>query len=183
MYEIDLTGRDTILTEGHTSKGNQPKWRIEDDWYKADHMGYETLAEVLTSRLLARSNLQNYVSYEPVLIHTGSKTYVGCKSINFQQNDEILVPLERLYRAYCGQSLAKKLAAIDDVEEQIRFTVEFVEDTTQLNNVGQYLSTLLELDALILNTAALADDLQKPFFGKHQGIINNAEFQLLFFCT
>ena len=151
MYEIDLTGRDTILTEGHTSKGNQPKWRIEDDWYKADHMGYETLAEVLTSRLLVRSNIQNHVRYEPVLIHTDSKTHIGCKSTNFQQNDEILVPLERLYRAYFGRSLAQKLAAIGDVEEQIRFTVEFVEDTTQLSNVGQYLSTLLELDALILN--------------------------------
>ena len=151
MLTIDLTGKDTILTEGHTSKGNQPKWFLNDYWYKADHMGYEALAEVLTSRLLAHSKIQNYVSYEPVLIRDGGQTKNGCKSRNFRQRDEMLVPLERLYRAYCGQSLAKKLAGIPEVEEQIRFTVEFVENTTRLSGFGSYLSALLELDAFILN--------------------------------
>lgn len=151
MLEIDMTGKDTILTQGHTSKGNQPKWCLDDYWYKADHMGYEALAEVLTSRLLARSGIENYVRYELVRIHDGDRTYTGCKSPNFRQRDEMLVPLERLYRAYCGQSLTKKLAGISEVEEQIGFTVEFVENTTQLTDFGKYLSTLLELDAFILN--------------------------------
>ena len=26
---------------GHTSKGDQLKWKIDDRWYKADYMGYE----------------------------------------------------------------------------------------------------------------------------------------------
>ena len=26
---------------GHTSKGDQRKWKVEDRWYKADYMGYE----------------------------------------------------------------------------------------------------------------------------------------------
>ncbi len=29
---------------GHTSKGDQRKWKVEDRWYKADYMGYESLA-------------------------------------------------------------------------------------------------------------------------------------------
>ena len=29
---------------GHTSKGDQRKWKIENIWYKADYMGYEGLA-------------------------------------------------------------------------------------------------------------------------------------------
>ena len=151
MLTIDLTLKETVLTEGHTSKGNQPKWLLDGYWYKADHMGCEALAEVLVSRLLAHSGIQNHVSYEPVLIRNGDKICAGCKSRNFRKRDEMLVPIERLYRAYCGQSLARKLAGIPSVEEQIRFTVEFVEDTTQLTGFGSYLSTLLELDAFILN--------------------------------
>lgn len=151
MLTIDLTGKDIILTEGHTSKGNQPKWLLDGDWYKADHMGCETLSEVLTSRLLAHSNIQNYVCYEPVLIRDGDETHIACKSSNFQQRDEMLVPIERLYRAYHGQSLVRKLAGIPDVTEQIRYTVEFVESITHLTGFGSYLSTLLELDAFILN--------------------------------
>ena len=37
---------------GHTSKGDQLKWKIDDRWYKADYMGYEGLSEVLVSDLL-----------------------------------------------------------------------------------------------------------------------------------
>lgn len=36
---------------GHTSKGDQLKWKIDDRWYKADYMGYEGLSEVLVSDL------------------------------------------------------------------------------------------------------------------------------------
>ena len=40
---------------GHTSKGDQLKWKIDDRWYKADYMGYEGLSEVLVSDLLQKS--------------------------------------------------------------------------------------------------------------------------------
>ena len=49
----------------HTSKGDQRKWRMNDIWYKADYMGYESLSEVLISALLQKSNL----SYPFVLYH------------------------------------------------------------------------------------------------------------------
>lgn len=29
---------------GHTSKGDQRKWKVGDRWYKVDYMGYESLA-------------------------------------------------------------------------------------------------------------------------------------------
>ena len=63
----------------------------------------------------------------------------------------MLLPLEKLHRAYYGIGLAKKLAEIPEVEEHIRYTVSFVEETTGLTDFGIYLSTLLELDAFILN--------------------------------
>lgn len=53
MRIIDFTGQENIRSEGHTSKGDQPKWKQAGNWYKADHMGYEALSEIIVSRLLA----------------------------------------------------------------------------------------------------------------------------------
>ena len=57
MQTIDLTDIKKEKIENHTSKGNQPKWHIDNKWYKADHMSYEALSEYVTSRLLAKSNV------------------------------------------------------------------------------------------------------------------------------
>lgn len=47
MQVIDFTSADRIMSEGHTSKGDQPKWKQSGNWYKADHMGYEALSEII----------------------------------------------------------------------------------------------------------------------------------------
>ena len=39
MIMVDLTQCKKEPIFGHTSKGDQPKWHVGDDWYKADHMG------------------------------------------------------------------------------------------------------------------------------------------------
>ena len=67
MDKINLNMIAPEPIQGHTSKGDQPKWQFDGKWYKADHMGYEALAEVLVSRLLKKSNALNFVEYEPVL--------------------------------------------------------------------------------------------------------------------
>ena len=148
---VDLTRYENEPISGHTSKGDQPKWHVGDDWYKADHMGYEALSEVIVSWMLEHSTIDDFVAYAPVMIQSSAKEYIGCQSKNFRQEGEMLLPLEKLHRAYFGIGLAKKLAEIPEVEERIRYTVSFVEDTTGLAGFGVYLSTLLELDAFILN--------------------------------
>ena len=35
MQVIDFTSADRIMSEGHTSKGDQPKWKQSGNWYKA----------------------------------------------------------------------------------------------------------------------------------------------------
>ena len=40
MENIDLDAVEREPIQGHTSKGDQPKWQFGDKWYKADHMGY-----------------------------------------------------------------------------------------------------------------------------------------------
>jgi len=151
---MDIINLDAVEQEpiqGHTSKGDQPKWQLDGKWYKADHMGYEALAEVLVSQLLKRSNVSNFVEYEPVLIQYQGKEVPGCVSKSFRAKDEMLVPFERLHRAYKGRGLAAALGGMEDLQERIRYTVDFIEQTTGLNGEGEYLTLLLELDAFFLN--------------------------------
>lgn len=151
MDKIDLDAIAKEPIQGHTSKGDQPKWHLGERWYKADHMGYEALAEVLISRLLKRSNVTSLVEYAPALIQYQGKEVPGCVSRSFRGKVEMLVPFERLHRAYRGQGLAAALGGMTDPSERIRYTVDFVEQTTGLTDVGAYLTLLLELDSFFLN--------------------------------
>lgn len=152
VKRVDLTPSSPVSKTGHTSKGDQPKWERYEKWYKADHMGYEALAEVLIPVLLRKSNVTNFVSYKPVLIGHQEKNLTGCVSKDFRGKGEMLIPLERLHRAYQGGlGLASAIAALPDATERIRYAVEFVERTTGLTEVGTYLTMLLELDAFFLN--------------------------------
>lgn len=151
MERIDLTTAVREPIQGHTSKGDQPKWHRGDLWYKADYMGYEALAEVVISRLLEKSNVPEFVLYEPAWIRYEAGEAPGCISRSFQGRQEMLVPFERLHRAYKGRGLAAELANLPGPEERIRYTVEFMESTTGLRNVGPYLTLLLELDMVFLN--------------------------------
>lgn len=136
---------------GHSSKGNQMKWLQDGYWYKADQFGYESLAEVVTSRLLKKSNIDNATLYEPVIIIYRDNEYRGCRSANFRSEEEVLVPLERLFRSYTTIGLAKQLARISSVKEKIQYTEEVIRNITGMNDFGKYLATMLEMDAFFLN--------------------------------
>ena len=151
MYKINLDVIEQEPILGHTSKGNQPKWQLNGTWYKADHMGYEALSEVVISKLLEKSNVSTFVKYEPVLIQYQGKELPGCVSRNFRKKDEMLVPLERLHRIYSGRGLAETIGKMGSQQEQILYTVEFVERETGLTGVGEYLTLLLEIDSFFLN--------------------------------
>lgn len=151
MLEIEMRQHDLKLGFGHSSKGNQMKWFQDGYWYKADQFGYESLAEVVVSHLLEESSVENATQYEPVLIIYKDRKYRGCRSKNFRQEEEILVPLERLFRSHTTIGLAKQLGRIASVKERIQYTEEIVRNITGLDEFGQYLATLLEMDAFFLN--------------------------------
>ena len=44
MKRRNLDNHSPFHKTGHTSKGDQRKWKVGDRWYKADYMGYESLA-------------------------------------------------------------------------------------------------------------------------------------------
>lgn len=152
MERIDLSEIRLQETEGHTSKGNQLKWKLGEWWYKADHMGYEGLAEVLVSRLLRKAKLSYpFVEYHPVEILYRGQKLTGCRSENFLKENQKLIPLEKLYRQHTGRSLALRLVEFEEVPDRIRYTVEQVEQYTGLTGFGTYLTAMLELDAFFLN--------------------------------
>ena len=151
INRIDLTNESLIDTKSSSSKGNQQKWLKNGSWYKADHMGYEGLCEVVVSRLLRQSNIQDFVTYSPICITYDGKDYAGCYSRNFKAKNESIITLERLSKQWLANSFAKVLVRYPEPEDKIRHTVEFVEKVTGLKDVGKYLSTMLTLDAFFLN--------------------------------
>ena len=151
MKTIDLNTASLIDTKATSSKGNQLKWIVRNNWYKADHMGYEGLCEVVVSKLLEKSNIGNFVSYEPIRILFDGREMNGCYSKNFRQKNESLVTLEHLSKQWLANLFAKELTRYPGVKDKIQHTVDFVEKVTKLENVGAYLTTMLELDAFFLN--------------------------------
>lgn len=151
MLTIEVKQDNFMSASIHSSKGNQLKWEQDGWWYKADEFGYESLAEVVVSELLSHSNMTETTIYEPVLILYKGKEYRGCRSKNFRGQREAIITLERFIRAYTGTGLAKQLARIYDVKEKISFTEEFVRKIAGLENFGEYLAKLMEIDAFFLN--------------------------------
>lgn len=151
MQEIFLNDIFAVANTEHTSKGNQPKWQYQNKWYKADHMGYEALSEVLVSRLLAKSNVQDFVAYEPIIIHSQSDKYMGCVSEDFKGTENSVVSVEALHRAYFGKGLSAALGSIKNTADRIKYTVNMISEKTGLTGVGEYITAILEIDAFFLN--------------------------------
>lgn len=148
LFEQQLKNEDR-----HSSKGNQLKWIDKDIWYKADYMGYEGLAEFVTSHLLQYSTLEaeEYVLYELEEIQYKNNIFHGVKSMDLLETGWQIITLERLFKNLNGQSLSISIWKISDVKERLRFLVNQVERYTGIRNFGIYLAKLFTLDAFFLN--------------------------------
>lgn len=152
MEYFNFNAYSPLHKTGHTSKGDQLKWKVEDMWYKANYMGYEGLSEVLISSFLQKSSCPYpFVEYEFVAIEYNGKIFHGCSSSDFLKENQVLIPLEKLYRRYTGESLAVKLTEFTDISERIQYLAEQVEEITGLNDFGKYLTAMLEIDAFFMN--------------------------------
>lgn len=149
MMTLDKYERISIT--GHSSKGNQLKWKNGNEWYKADYMGYEGLSEVLISKLLEYSDTDNFVKYEPVQIEYKQSKYKGCKSMNFLKTNEEVVTLQKLFRQYTGKNLAQEISKFSETKDKIIYVVENVKRFTGVKTFGEYLSVILTIDAFFLN--------------------------------
>lgn len=151
MQTIEMR-QDNILTGiGHSSKGNQMKWKQDGYWYKADQFGYESLSEVVTSRLLEVSNIVDVTSYQVTAIQYKENVFRGCYSKDFRKPEELLVPIERLFKNYTSIGLAKQITRITDVKERIKYVEEIICNVTRIEDFGVYITKILEMDAFFLN--------------------------------
>lgn len=152
MKKIGLDGYASFKKEGHSSKGDQRKWLIDNVWYKVDYMGYEGLSESVVSTLLQKSTIRYpFVQYDLLEFEKDGNTFHGCASANFLDSGWILLPLEKIYRMYTGESIALRLVDFDTPIERIKFLVNAVESITKIPNFGNYLTTILEIDAFFMN--------------------------------
>lgn len=133
-----------------SSKGNQLKWCDNGQWYKADYLGYESLAECIVSRLLEKTNVSNFVQYRIKTVNRGGRNLVCCVSNNFLKDDEEVITLQRLFRTYMGIEISEYIAAMG-IKEKMQFVVNSVESITGMHDFGKYLALLLEVDALFVN--------------------------------
>lgn len=90
IKEINLDNYSLIDTKSASSKGNQQKWLVNDFWYKADHMGYEGLCEVVVSELLKKSNITDFAEYFSIKIEFAGRKLNGCYSKNFRKKMKAL---------------------------------------------------------------------------------------------
>ena len=149
---INLFEKDIMAADRKSSKGNQLKFERNGIWYKADSLGYEGLAECMTSALLHDSSLQEkeFADYSYESIEYNGIQYRGCKSRDFTDGWK-LITLERLFLQTYGYSLNKTIFSTSDHTDRLRILVEQTERITGLSDYGIYMNKLLTLDALFLN--------------------------------
>ncbi len=135
-----------VLVQG-SSKGTQPKYYENGYWYKTNQLGYEGVVEYLASIVLQCSNIDDFVSYEECTINGKN----GCRSKDFLKEKESFLSFQRIYEQYTGGNLVDRIRRFSEVSERIDFVVDFIKDHTSLDT-RDYLSKILTLDMLILNT-------------------------------
>lgn len=147
MFDEKIDERYIITQEG-TSEGTQVKYYKDNYWYKLDRDGREGLCEYLSSKLLTYSDLdeQEYILYEEGRVNSRN----ACRSQNYLKNGEEFITLYRLYYNEFGSNLAEVLARIDSMEGRIRYTLDFVKNSTGLD-ISDYLAKIFTLDRIILN--------------------------------
>lgn len=148
---INFDKETKSLVSYATSKGNLPKWHIDDCWYKTDAFGYENLSECLISDLLKYSNIYNYVEYKMIKGIYNSELKSFSKSKNFLDENENLLTFYRLYFLETGNELSKEIYNYNEVKDRISFVVDFIANTYHLNQVGKIIASILELDMFFLN--------------------------------
>lgn len=148
---INFDNETKNLVSYATSKGNLPKWHIDNYWYKTDACGYESLAECIISDLLKYSNIYSYVKYDIINgIYSGDRK-VFSVSDSFINDEDALLTFYRLYFLETGKELTKDVLNIKDVKERIKYVSGFVSNNYGLDKVGEIITSILELDMFFLN--------------------------------
>ena len=151
---VDVSDRFKLQA---TTKGNQIKWHRGNLWIKADSMGYESIAEYLSTILESYIRGLKYVKYDLCTVkETGTgkmKTYNCCVSESFLTGSEYIVSAQRMIYAILGTEKAKDLVVKKTGIDLLAHTIEICNRCTGIDEltIYKYLSTICKLDAITLN--------------------------------
>lgn len=151
---VDISDRFKLQA---TTKGNQIKWHRGNLWIKADSMGYESIAEYLSTILESYIRGLKYVKYDLCTVkETGTgkmKTYNCCVSESFLTGSEYIVSAQRMIYAILGTEKAKDLVVKRTGVDLLAHTIEICNRCTGIDEltIYKYLSTICKLDAITLN--------------------------------
>lgn len=138
-----------------SSKGNQEKWLEAGCWYKLDLFGYEGLAETVTSQLLQRTNIEEagfrYVTYHMERMEVHRRVRNGCSSPNFLMPGESILTLADLFRKGVGPRWQTDAARQPNLVSKVGWMVEQTVRLTGLQQFGNYLTLLFEVDMMFGN--------------------------------
>jgi len=149
---IDVTVKDRRISST-SSKGNQTKWYKDNNWVKADFMGYEGIVECLSSVVAHNTNIGDFAPIVDYFLCEGvaeEQAYTGCYSKNFLAAGESCVTVQRLMTFKYGKALEKRMSRMS-TKDRVKTVVDFMREETEISNFGEWLTCLMEFDALILN--------------------------------
>ena len=154
---VKLYTRDVVAAT--SSKGNQEKWYDTETnaWYKLDRIGFEALSEAVASEVLKKySNIETKLGFEIVPYHIDSVDVHRTKrnasvSSNFLGEGQSIQTAYHILKRVLGPDYQKVLADEKTIPNKLKKIVDTVKEISGLQDFGQYLTLLFEVDALIAN--------------------------------
>ena len=154
---VKLYTRDVVAAT--SSKGNQEKWYDKETnaWYKLDRIGFEALSEAVASEILRKySNIEKELGYQIVPYRIDSVDVHKAKrnasiSPNFLKEGQSIQTAYHILKRVLGSDYQKVLADEKTIPNRLKKIVDTIEAISGLQNFGQYLTLLFEVDALIAN--------------------------------
>ena len=154
---VKLYTRDVVAAT--SSKGNQEKWYDKETnaWYKLDRIGFEALSEAVASEILRKySNIEKELGYQIVPYRIDSVDVHKAKrnasiSPNFLKEGQSIQTAYHILKRVLGSDYQKVLADEKTIPNRLKKIVDTIETISGLQNFGQYLTLLFEVDALIAN--------------------------------
>lgn len=148
----------TKISYNTSSKGNLPKYSNGIKWIKTNVFGYESLAEVISSRVGAALGL-NIVQYIPCFLDTENEFLnlkPACISESFIPEGYSEVSFGRLLQQVAGLSSAKELYKAFEKQgtptNKVDWAYSLVENYIEYNYFMQNIAELLWFDKLVYNT-------------------------------
>lgn len=147
--ELDIRDLKPVKSGG-SSKGGQEKYFKDGIWYKKDSVGFESVAEVLSSRIVRMTNANLVpVDYDMVYIKSALGTRHGCKSTSFLSKFDIECTVARALEKELGTRYRSNRFPVG--EELLAEIIALFDGFKEPQKLKDQLSCLLQLDRLVLN--------------------------------